>query len=162
MRYLARRSVEHKVAVNGEVVWAIIFCENLSAHLDEEVKKIFGEEKFLQPIDAGLGRSVRLSVGRHLDEWIMNNDNMSRWEDKMTAPERRILTTNLVGKAIYEVMDTSKEGVSVACFERTSFLITVIADDTCKSNIRPHGMEKGKFHIPIEPVISLNLVEEKK
>ena len=35
MRYLARRFVEHKVDVHGEDVSVILFCENLSAHLDE-------------------------------------------------------------------------------------------------------------------------------
>ena len=70
IRNLARRFVENKVAVHGEDVWLIIFCENISAHLYEEVKIIFGEIKvfhcflppnmtnFLQPIDAVLGMSV--------------------------------------------------------------------------------------------------------
>ena len=77
MRDLARRFYEHKVAVHGEDVWVILFCDNLSAHLDEKVKNIIGERKlflsflppnmknFLQPIDSGLGRSDRISVGRH-------------------------------------------------------------------------------------------------
>ena len=71
-------------------MWVILFCDNLSPYLDEEVNKIFGEIKvflcffppnmtnFLQPMYDGLGRSVRLSVGRHLGEWLVNNDNMSR------------------------------------------------------------------------------------
>ena len=90
MRDLARRFYEHKVAVHGEDVWVILFCDNLSAHLDEKVKNIIGERKlflsflppnmtnFLQPIDYILSRSVRISVGRHLDEFLMNHDNMSR------------------------------------------------------------------------------------
>ena len=45
----------------------------------------------------------------------MNNDNMSRWAVTRTESERRILTTTLLGKAISEVVDTSKEGVHVAC-----------------------------------------------
>ena len=77
----------------------------------------------------------------------------------MTASERRILKTTLVGKAMSGVVDASKEGVLVACFERTGFLIAVIANKTHDSNIRPQGMEKGKFCIPTESVISLNLVE---
>ena len=61
---------------------------------------------------------------------------------------------------MYDVMDNSKEGVCVACFERTIFLITVIANETHYSKIRPQGMEKEKFCIPTEPVIYLKLVEE--
>ena len=40
-------------------------------------KKVFlcyfppGMTNFIQPIDAGLGRSVRISVGNFLDEWLM-------------------------------------------------------------------------------------------
>ena len=58
--------------MHGEDVWVILFCDNLSAHLDQEVKTIFGNGKvllfyfppnmtnFIQPIDAGLGRRVRM------------------------------------------------------------------------------------------------------
>ena len=35
MRNLARRFVEHKVAVHGEYVRVIIFCDNPRAHFDE-------------------------------------------------------------------------------------------------------------------------------
>ena len=85
---------------------------------------------FHQSIDAGLGRSVRLSVGRYLDEWFMNNDNMSRWEGTTIASERRILTTNIVGKAMSGVMDTSKQGVIVVCFEPSCLIINVVANET--------------------------------
>ena len=69
-------------------MWVILFCDNLKAHLDEEVKKIFGDTKvflcylppnmtnFIQPIDAGLGCSLRLAVGIYLDAWLMNGDYM--------------------------------------------------------------------------------------
>ena len=117
-------------------------------------------KNFFQPIDAGLGRSVRISVVRNFDEWLMNNDNISRWEGTMTSSERRILATIIVGKAIYEVMGNSKKGVCVAYFERTGLLITVIANENHDSKIRPQGMEKGKLCKPTEPVISLNLIEE--
>ena len=171
MRNLDRPFVNHKVAVHGEYVRVIIFCDNLSAYLDEEVKHMFGERKvflcflpsnmknFLHNIDAGLGRSVQISVGRHLDDWLMNNDNMPRWENTMKATERSILATNILEKAMSEVMDTSKEVLHVACFEHTGFLITVIGNETNDSKIRPYGMEKMIFCIPKEPVISLNLVE---
>ena len=70
-----------------------MFCDNLSAHLDPEVKQIFGSNKvflcylspkmtnFIQVIDAGLGRSVQLAVGGLLDEWLMGFDNMTHVSD---------------------------------------------------------------------------------
>ena len=66
----------------------------------------------------------------------------------MTASERCILTTTLLGKAMSEIMDNSKEGVCVACFKCTGLVITVIAYEIHDSNIRPQGMEKETFCIP--------------
>ena len=79
---LDRKLVIHKNEVHGEGVWVIMFCDNLIAHLDPEAKQIFGFNKVLlcylppnttnsiQVINEGLGRSVRLDVGRFLDEWL--------------------------------------------------------------------------------------------
>ena len=87
-----RKLVAHKNEVCGEGVWVIMFCDNISAHLYPEVKKIFGinmvfllylppnMKTFIESVDAGLGRSARLAVERLLDEWIMDSDNMTVWE----------------------------------------------------------------------------------
>jgi len=45
-------------------------------------------EIFIQLIYAGLGKSVRISIGHFLDAWLMDADNMEKWESKMTAGER--------------------------------------------------------------------------
>ena len=37
-------------------------------------------KEFIQEIDAGLGGSVRLSVGELLGECLVNSDNMIVWE----------------------------------------------------------------------------------
>ena len=55
----------------------------------------------------------------------------------MTESERRIIKPNILGKAMSEVMDTSKEGVRVAYFEHTGLIITVVANETHDSRIRP-------------------------
>ena len=77
MRELAEQFVKHKKYAHGEDVWVIAFCDNLKAHLDKDVKRIFGEGKvllcyvppgmtnFIQPIDAGLGRSICIDVGKN-------------------------------------------------------------------------------------------------
>ena len=172
MRYLARHFVEHKFAARGEDVWVILFCGNLSLHLDESVKNILGKIKvflcflppkmknFFQPIDAGLGRLVKLSVGRHLDEWLMNNYNMFRWVVTKTTSEICILTTIILGKPMSGFVDNYIEGVCFACYEHTGLLFTVTAKETQNSKIIPQGIEKLTFRIPTEPIISLNLVEE--
>ena len=38
MRNLVERFIKEKNRVRGEDVWVILFCDNLSAHLDLEVK----------------------------------------------------------------------------------------------------------------------------
>ena len=42
---LANKFVEHKVSKHGRDVWVIAFCDNLSAHLDTEVKHILATQK---------------------------------------------------------------------------------------------------------------------
>ena len=106
MRQLAHCFVAHKQEVHGEDVWVLLFCDNLKAHLDQEVKQIFGQGKvllcylppnmtnFIQPIDAGLGRSVHCAVARELDDWLMDANTMVPWEGKMTAAECHILISS--------------------------------------------------------------------
>ena len=117
MLEIARRFVEHKIEVHGEDVWVILFCDNLKAHIHPAVKEIFGNAKvflcflppnmtnFIQPIDAGLGRTVRIYITHILDEWLMGDENMESWESKMTASERRILLSHFVAEAMAKVMD---------------------------------------------------------
>ena len=55
-------------------------------------------------IDAGFGRSVRCTLGNLLDAWLMEEENVLRWEGKMTASERRVLINHLVAEATEKVM----------------------------------------------------------
>ena len=43
MEELARRFVRRKIEKHGKEVWVIAFCDNLKAHVSENVRKIFGE-----------------------------------------------------------------------------------------------------------------------
>ena len=111
MRNLAMRFVDLKTLKHGANTWVILFCDNFSAHLDEEVREIFGNAKvflcyfppnmtnFIQPIDAGLGRSVRIKIGHALDEWLMDAENLEMWESKISASERKIVTPKFIGTA---------------------------------------------------------------
>ena len=75
MMKVARKFVNCKNEKHGEDVWVLLFCDNLGAHVRDDIRKSFGDNKvffcyfrpgmtnFIQSIDAGLGRSVRISVG---------------------------------------------------------------------------------------------------
>ena len=66
----------------------------------------------------------------------------------MTAGERRILMTELVGKSVDHVLTPENDEMRVGCFERTGCLITMLPVDEMDAKIRPQGMEEGSFQIP--------------
>ena len=46
----------------------------------------------LQPIDAGLGALIKVEVGKHLDLFLGNGDNLERWESNaLTASDRGVV-----------------------------------------------------------------------
>ena len=158
---LAKKFVRKKALVHGDE-WVLLYADNLSAHLLPEVKRIFGDAKVLviyfppsmtemvQPIDAGYGRSLRAAIGRELDEWLMNADNLLKWEGKMTAMERRILVTHLVARAQeYMLADEAQNKARIGCFERTGCLITQVVTAADKL-IQPQGVTVP-FLVPIIP-----------
>ena len=81
----------------------ILFCDNLDAHVAPETKKIYGDNNVflcsfppsvtesLRPIDAGYGRSIRCAVGRLLDRWLMDDENLASWEDEKGIVNCRFL-----------------------------------------------------------------------
>ena len=103
---------------------------------------------FIQPIDAGLGRTVRISIGHFLDQWLMDEDNMERWESSLTAGERRIISVGFVGQAMRKVMSVDYDNMRVGCFERTGCLMTIIANEEHDKKIRPQGMDTRNFTVP--------------
>ena len=87
------------------------------------MKQIFGSDKvllcylppnitkYIQEIDAGLGRLLRPAVGRLLGEWLMDSDNMTVWEGEMTACERHNLIIVFVSKDLIYVLDSAMESM---------------------------------------------------
>ena len=58
----------------------------------------------VQPVDAGYGRLFKVLVGKSLDAWLLNGDNVERWEsNKLTASDRRVLITQWVGEAAKQI-----------------------------------------------------------
>ena len=141
MMKIATKFVDRKNEKHGEDVWVLLFCDNLGAHVHDDVRRIFGDNKvflcyfppgmtnFIQPIDAGLGRSVRISVGNFLDEWLMIGENMERWESKWTAAERRIMISKWVGNAMQFVMQADNDSARIGAFERTGCLLTWLPNE---------------------------------
>lgn len=64
---------------------------------------------FIQRIDADLGRSIRFYIGHALDNWLIHAENVERWEYKMTASERRVVTTTFIGKAVKNIIPDKGE-----------------------------------------------------
>jgi hypothetical protein len=154
---IARQFVEHKKDIHGDD-WVLLFCDNLKAHVAESVKEIFGDGKVflcylppnltdaLQPIDAAYGRSLRCAIGRLLDQWLMDDENMEAWETSMSPAQRRVLMSKLVADATEEVL--SNDDMRVGCFERTGMNMTKAPSIDDDSKIRPQGFTKN---VEIDP-----------
>lgn len=149
MLRLAKRFCEKKEKKFG-TKWVLMFCDNLDAHCWEEVLACFASHHVfvvffvanctdgLQPIDAGIGRSVRINVGHELDAWLMEGDNLDKWEAGFKAKERRVLMTNFLASAAMkaEQDDQLRRG----CFERTGCLIRLDPSPEHDAKIKPQGL----------------------
>jgi hypothetical protein len=80
----------------------------------------------------------------------MDTDNLQKWEGNMSAPERRILISNLISKALSEIMEEDNDKMCVGCFERTGCLITMLVNNEYDSKIKPQGMAPGTYTVPTE------------
>ena len=159
VNYIENNFVEHKYEVTGEDAWVIFFCGNLSADPYEYVK-IYGANKallfclppkmtnFLQPIDSGIGRSIHVEIGNYLGEWFMVDKNMARWEDKMTAYERRMLMIIFESKALIHILAKYQYFSRTSDFERTGCIINMLVNDEHDNKIRPQGMTVEILTVP--------------
>ena len=59
---------------------------------------------------------------------MMADEKMARWEDKMTAGERRILMNNFVFKALIHLMAKEQDYLRISAFERTGCFITMLVN----------------------------------
>jgi DDE superfamily endonuclease len=128
----------------------LLFCDNLSAHVAQETRQIYaGGNVFLyflppsvteslQAIDAGYGRSMRCAIGRLLDKWLLDEDNLALWENEagMVPGDRRVLMSRFVALANDEVLKNDK--MRIGCFQRTGMLMTL--DGSEDDKIRPQAL----------------------
>ena len=92
----------------------LLICDNLDAHCCEEVLEIFANANILvwfvvpawtdliQPIDAGIGRSIRIYVGHALDKWLSVDDNLDLWEGTISASEWRMLMSRIISQRLWK------------------------------------------------------------
>ena len=91
----------------------------------------------LQPIDAGLGALIKVEVGKQLDIWLENGDNLKRWKSNaLTASDRRVLLTRWVATAV-DIVD-NRPNYRFRLFEKTGSFMT--ADGTCDERINLEGL----------------------
>lgn len=143
----------------------MLICDNLDAHCFRDVLEIFAEGNILvwfcvpgctdliQPIDAGIGRSVRILVGHALDRWLSVDKNLNQWEGSLSTRERRILMSNFLADAMIKMLSAEKKNVRVGSFERTGCLMQLynreLGDGKYTDDvIQPQGLE-GKYTIPV-------------
>ena len=84
----------------------LLFCDNFDAHCFGGVLQIFSSTSILvwfyvtdctdliQPIDAGIGKSIRVYVRHTLDKELSVDENLELWEDLLCARDRMVLMTN--------------------------------------------------------------------
>ena len=130
-------------------MWALMTLDNLAAHCTEDTKHIHRESHaFLcylskdatestQMIDAGCVRSARCSMGRVLDEWLMTEDSMTKWEGKMTVSEQRALISDLASEANSKALNN--DAMCLGCFARAGGLMTRTKSDI-DSLTKPQGV----------------------
>ena len=103
----------------------LLFCDNLDAHCFDEVLQIFSSANILvwfcvpactdliQPIDAGIGRSIEIYVGHALDKWLSVDTNLELWEGSLCARDSRVLMTNFLAEAMDKILSEDKIRIRV-------------------------------------------------
>ena len=74
---------------------------------------------FIHKIGSGPDRSVRVAIHNYLDEWLIFDGNMARWEDNMTAGERIIFMSNFLPKVLIHLMFEYRYELRISALERT-------------------------------------------
>ena len=133
---------------------SILFADNLYGQTTEDFKRVLKECNMLlwllppkctdevQPVDAGYGRLFKVLVGKSLDAWLLNGDNIERWEsNKLTASDRRVLITQWVGEVVKQI--DSDIRYRRRLFEKTRLAMT--ADGSDDNLINLEGVEQGTY-----------------
>jgi DDE superfamily endonuclease len=150
---------------------SLLFCDNLESQVQENFANIlqtFGCRRFLlpancteflQPVDAGLGRSLKARIARELEKWLQLEENLDLWENgQLSASDKRILITKWVGNAWESLFSEGSYDTSIY-FEKTGCLLTLDGSEDAK--IRIQGLEEI-YHPtpPDQQVVGTSIFEE--
>ena len=115
----------------------------------------------VQSVDAGYGKLFRVYVGKALDAWLLNGDNVEKWDsNKLTASDRRILITQWTGEAAKQIGRDIRYRRRL--FEKTRLAMT--ADGSDDNLINLQGVEQGTYSFmdvdtspePLEDVLPIS------
>ena len=94
-----------------------------------------------QPVDDGLGRAIKLNMGRLEHEWLEDDANLSRWENnELTASDRRLLIAQWYCQAYKAALEGSAKR---KYFEHTGGLLT--ADGSGDNLLKLEGKPAGEI-----------------
>ena len=153
---------------------SILFADNLYGQTTDEFKRALSEKcntllwllppkctDEVQPVDAGYGKLFKVYVGQALDKWLLDGDNVEKWEsNKLTASDRRILITQRTGEAAKKI--DSDSAYRKRLFEKTGLAMTADGSDDDLINLQ--GVERGTYSFmevdttpePLEDVLPIS------
>ena len=70
-----------------------------------------------------------------MEDWIIDADNITRWEINLDTCERHILIYEFLSKANNYTMENFLEDNRVGCFEYNGFLVNITSNDGYDANI---------------------------
>ncbi|CAB1099646.1 unnamed protein product [Ectocarpus sp. CCAP 1310/34] len=131
---------------------SILIMENLHAQTTDEFKEYLAKHcntlawygpsvctDEVQPVDAGAGRFLKVEVGRQLDMWLEQSDNLERWETaSLTASDRRVLITQWMGAAMARL--NSQQAYRYRLFKKCGMAMT--GDGSGDDRITLEGLDK--------------------
>lgn len=91
----------------------------------------------IQPIDAGCGRMMKVKIGAAMETRLEEENNLDKWQDRLSAKDRRILMTQWTGELWSEL--SNEQTFLKRLFEKTGCLLTADGSDDVK--ISPQGLE---------------------
>ncbi|CAB1107318.1 unnamed protein product [Ectocarpus sp. CCAP 1310/34] len=131
---------------------SIFIMDNLHAQTTDEFKEYLAKHcntlawygpsectDEVQPVHAEAGRFLKVEVGRQMDIWLEQSDNLERWETaSLTASDRRVLITQWMGAAMARL--DSQQAYRYRLFKKCGMVMTV--DGSGDDRITLEGLDK--------------------
>ena len=125
----------------------VYFCDNLDCQIQEQFLNLLKTVNCFrwllpsqstsetQPVDAGLGRLVKLHIAQEFESWLEIDENLELWENgKLSASEKRILVTKFVGSA-WDKIFLSGKYKPTCYFQKTGCMLTLDGSEDDLVNI---------------------------